>query len=273
LSRVVEAFATLTRENRKGVIPFLCGGRPTIRSFGECLTAADRAGAAIIEVGVPFSDPIADGPVIASAMHRALQDGATVESVFEAVHAARPAVRAAVVAMVSVSIVHRVGASRFAKLASQAGFDGVIYPDAPLEEAERYTRPANAEGLTATLLVAPTTPTERAARIAQASTGFVYVLARAGITGEGAGPAPAPSGLSERLASLRKVTPLPLACGFGISSPEDARSVTAPPPAGAGADAAIVGSALVRRIEESGPENASEATHNFVSSLVRAVTF
>ncbi|MGD9691666.1 MAG: tryptophan synthase subunit alpha [Phycisphaerales bacterium] len=272
MNRVSEAFAALAREKRKGVIPFLCGGRPTRASFGACLLSADRAGATVIEVGIPFSDPIADGPVIASAMHRALQEGVTVEGVFEAVSASRAGVKAALVAMVSVSIVHRIGAARFAKEARGAGFDGVIYPDAPLEEAGRYTEPARSEGLTASLLVAPTTPSDRAGRIAKASSGFVYVLARAGITGAGGGSGK-PAGLAERIASLRKVTELPLACGFGISSPEDAASVTAPAPRGAGADAAIVGSALVRRVEESGPENAPEATHNFVCSLVRGVSF
>lgn len=268
MSRVTEAFAAAAREGRRGVIPFLCGGRPTAASFQSCVEAADRAGALAIEIGIPFSDPIADGPVIASAMHRALVDGCTVDRVFEDVRGVRDRVRAPLVAMVSVSIVHRIGAERFAKEARAAGFDGVIYPDAPLEEAVRYTGPARAEGLSASLLVAPTTVSDRAHRIAEASSGFVYVLARAGITGEGRqGP---PQGLGERLASLRKATRLPLACGFGISSPEDVGSVVWDPPHGGGADAAIVGSALVRRVEEAGGEGAAQATHNFVSSLAHA---
>ncbi len=267
MSRVIEAFSAAAREGRKGVIPFLCGGRPTADAFGACVEAADRAGSLAIEIGLPFSDPIADGPVIASAMHRALQDGVTVESVFQSVAGLRARVRAPLVAMVSVSIVHRTGAGEFAKRAKDAGFDGVIYPDAPLEEAARYTEPAVQEGLTASLLVAPTTAADRAARIAKASSGFLYVLARAGITGQGGG-GPV-KGLSERLAALRRATPLPLACGFGISSPEDVGCVVWAPPRGGGADAAIVGSALVRKVEESGASGGAEATHNFVSSLTR----
>lgn len=269
MSRVTEAFAAAARDGRKGVIPFLCGGRPTPESFVACVEAADRAGSLAIEIGIPFSDPIADGPVIASSMHRALQDGVTVEGVFRSVASLRGRVSAPLVAMVSVSIVHRMGAARFALEAKAAGFDGVIYPDAPLEEAGRYTEPACQEGLTASLLVAPTTATDRAAKIAQASSGFLYVLARAGITGAEGGSVP--PGLSERIAALRRATSLPLACGFGISSPEDVGRVVRPAPDGGGADAAIVGSALVRKIEESGAIGAADATHNFVSSLTQAV--
>lgn len=244
-------------------MPFVCGGRPTPASMADLLPALERAGATAVEIGVPFSDPIADGPVIAAAMHEALQAGVTPRAVLDAVASARARVTIPLIAMVSVSLAHRLGVASFVRDAASAGIDGVIFPDAPLEESERFTAPARESGLTASLLISPTTPPARAARIAAASSGFVYVLARAGITGEqGDGP---PAGLRERIALLRGVTDLPLACGFGVSTAGHVRAVVRD----AGADAAIVGSALVRRLEDAhaSGEDPAVAAHRFVCSL------
>lgn len=238
-------FADLRARRAKALMPFVCGMHPAPGSTAALLPALERAGASVVEVGYPFSDPIADGPVIAAAMHSALASGATPAGVnAEIAQARRDGCRVGVVAMVSVSIVQRLGASRFIAGAKDAGVDGFIFPDAPLEESGPLLGLARAAGLGASLLVAPTTPPDRAERIARACSGFVYVLARAGITGESR--ALDVGALSARLRHLRTVTDLPLACGFGISTPEQVRQVVHD----AGADAAIVGSALVRRLTD-----------------------
>lgn len=215
----------------------------------EVLAAMESAGASAVEIGFPFSDPIADGPVIAAAMHEALQRGATPRSLFDTVAACRNRLRLGLIAMVSVSIVERIGPERFMAEAAAAGFDGLIVPDCPLEEAAALRDRAEAAELTFTLLVAPTTPAGRAARIAAACTGFTYLLARAGITGE---REQAPD-VAQRVALIRSHSDVPVACGFGISTPQHVRAVTEH------ADAAIVGSALVRRLSDQSADPADIA--------------
>ena len=242
VNRIERIFGELRGSGRKALMPFVCGGWPTVESTGAILPKLEAAGASIVEVGIPFSDPIADGPTIAAAMHRALEAGVTPEALIERVRTARAGVGLGLVAMVSVSIVGRFGAARFAGMLAGAGFDGVIYPDLPVEEAEVFTGPAREAGLTATLLVAPNTPAARAERIASASSGFVYLMTRVGITGEGAGP----GSVRAMVERLRGMSDLPVACGFGIARAEQVREVVHD----GGADAAIVGSALVRRMTE-----------------------
>jgi len=220
-------------------MPFICGGFPGLDSTSDLLPALERAGASIVEIGIPFSDPIADGPVIAAAMHTALTTGSTPLQVFEDVASVRAKLNIGLIAMCSVSIAHRMGgASGFCKQAAAAGFDGLIIPDCPLEESTELRAAAALHGLTLSLLISPTSPPARAAAIAQACTGFVYLLARTGITGESG----APPDISARVKLLRSSTQLPIACGFGISSPDHVRSVVQ----SGSADAAIVGSALIR---------------------------
>lgn len=221
-------------------MPFVCGGHPEPGATARALPELEAAGASIVEVGIPFSDPIADGPVIAAAMHTALQRGSTPQTVFDEVASVRSGLKIGLVAMVSVSIVHRMGGpDGFVGKAKSAGFDGFIFPDAPLEESAVFAEAAARAGLTASLLISPTTSTRRMEAIAKACTGFVYLLARTGITGERQ-DAPEVAGM---VSAIRQVTDLPIACGFGISTAEHVRAVTKH------ADAAIVGSALVRRMD------------------------
>lgn len=250
MNRIDEIFARLRGEHRKALMPFICGGHPSLEVTGPMIEAAERAGASIVEIGVPYSDPIADGPVIASAMHDALSAGCRVDRLFEAVHAVRSRVSIGLISMVSVSIIDGVGgAERYCAMARDAGFDGLIVPDAPLEESGSLAESAAASGLTLSLLIAPSSPADRACAIAARCTGFVYLIARAGITGEREG---APE-IAERVAVLRDATDLPIACGFGISTSDHVRAVVAH------ADAAIVGSALVRRVASaSDPVNETE---------------
>lgn len=261
MNRIDQIFADRRASGLRTLMPFVCAGHPDPDGTGEVLVALQEAGASIVEVGFPFSDPIADGPVVAGAMHEALGRGVTPARVLEAVAAVRSRLTIGLVAMVSVSIVHRMGgAGRFAALARQAGFDGLILPDVPVEEAKPVREAAIEAQLTASFLLAPTTPVARAQSIVQASTGFVYVLARSGVTGE---QSTAPD-IAGRVSKLRQITPLPIAVGFGISKPEHVRAVTEH------ADAAIVGSALVKRIADapSRGQRPADAAKEFCTSLV-----
>ncbi len=240
MNRVEQAFSDARSQSRGVLIPYLCPFDPTEDALERLVPALERAGAGIIEIGIPYSDPIADGPVIAAAMHRALQLGAAPDRVFEQVARARGSVGCGLVAMCSVSIVHAIGIEAFIASSKDAGFDGFIFPDAPVEESDDLVAATREAGLTCSLLVSPTTPADRAARIAAACTGFVYLLARSGITGE---RTEAPD-VAERVALLREHTSTPIAAGFGISSADHVRAVVRH------ADGAIVGSALVRRLHE-----------------------
>lgn len=259
MTRIDDIFAKRCAEGRRALMPFLCAGRPSLETLPDLLKAMERSGASIVEIGIPFSDPIADGPVIAAAMHKALADGVTPARVLEAVRSARPSTELGLVAMVSVSIVHRTGLDRFTREAQGAGFDGLIVPDAPIEEAAPIRAAADAAGLSLSLLVAPTTSPTRARSIVEACTGFVYLLARTGITGE---RDDAPD-IADAVNRLRDLTDLPIACGFGISTADQVRTVVQH------ADAAIVGSALVRRIETALDEGDDpiEAAETFVRGL------
>ncbi|RMH30412.1 MAG: tryptophan synthase subunit alpha [Planctomycetota bacterium] len=258
MSRIEAAFAGLKERGHGGLMPFVCAGAPTLDALTEVLPALSDAGAVVIEVGIPFSDPIADGPVIAAAMHDAIGRGITPTKVFDQVRAVRDRVSSGLVAMVSVSLVHAMGGgAAFCERARGAGFDGCIFPDAPLEESEELGAACRDHGLTCSLLIAPTTPKDRARLIAERCTGFVYLLARAGITGE---RSEAPE-VADRVRMLRRVTALPIACGFGISTPDHVRAVVEH------ADAAIVGTALVRRLEQAGNGSLRRVCEDFLAEL------
>jgi tryptophan synthase alpha chain len=270
-NRIDFIFSQRRAEGLKTLMPFVVGGRPTPDAFAGLLRAMHGSGANIVEIGIPFSDPIADGPVIAGAMHEALEAGVTPESVLAQVADARKDDSLAdlgLVAMVSMSIVYRFGAHDFCRRCAESGFDGLIVPDVPLEEADQITPHAAAHGLTTTFLVAPTTPLERAKRIAERCSGFVYMLARSGITGE-AGGGPSSEALDKRIALLHQSSGLPVAVGFGIASGEDVRQTVH----SAGADAAIVGSALVKRLENADPgDPVNTCAAEFVSELAAGLS-
>ncbi|MGB1125745.1 MAG: tryptophan synthase subunit alpha [Phycisphaeraceae bacterium] len=250
MNRIDSIFQTLGEQGGKALMPFITAGDGGVELLGQVIPALEQGGASICEVGIPFSDPIADGPVIQASMTRALDNGTQVEQVFEQIASVRDKTSMGLVAMVSYSIVYRIGLEAFVKQSAQAGFDGFIFPDLPLEESQA-ARDATAEaGLILSMLIAPTTPIERAQQIAAASTGFAYVVSRRGITGESSA---LPPELPERLARLREVTEAPMAVGFGISNADQVRDVVAV------ADAAIVGSAMVRRMHEHADDPAAQA--------------
>ncbi|MCC6681828.1 MAG: tryptophan synthase subunit alpha [Phycisphaeraceae bacterium] len=269
MNRIDQIFADLRNTfggGGKALMPYLTAGDPDIVTTGRLIDAAAEAGAAVCEIGFPFSDPIADGPVIEASMTLALQQGLKVEQVLGMAAAARKRhPRLGMMAMLSYSIVYRWGLQRFMAKVKAAGFDGLILPDLPLEEAPAAAQAIKDQGLVLSMLIAPTSDDDRAARIAGQCSGFVYVLSRAGITGE---RAELPPQLSQRIEHLRRITKLPLAVGFGVSTAEHVRQVTA------AADAAIVGSAVMRRVAEhrsQGPDRVVEDVRKFLSELVKGL--
>lgn len=258
-NRIDTIFKELRGRDAKALMPFVTAGDPDLSTTAGLLEAAQRAGASICEVGIPFSDPIADGPVIQASMSRALDAGVRVGRVFDTVAQVRPKVDLGLVAMVSYSIVHRMGLEAFVAQAKEAGFDGFIFPDLPLEESGPARQAVAEAGLILSMLIAPTTPIERAEQIAAASTGFVYVVSRPGITGA---RSELPPELPDRLTRLRQVTDLPMTVGFGISTADQVRQVVSV------ADAAIVGSALVERVAQAGPDTAVADAEKMMAELV-----
>jgi tryptophan synthase alpha chain len=238
-SRVAQAFDALRRRREFALLPFIAAGYPDLSTSATLLPALEAGGADVIEVGIPFSDPVADGPTIQAAFTAALAKGLRIADVFAAVAEARRHVSVPLMAMVSYSIVFRFGVDRFFEQAKAAGFDGVILPDLPPPEAASVCGRAAAAGLATTLLVAPTTSAARRREIAELSTGFVYYLSVSGITGE---RDRLPADLEANLRQIRSVTTKPVCVGFGISRPEHLVQLAAH------ADGAIVGSAIVKRV-------------------------
>lgn len=220
-------------------MPFVTAGDPSPAATTELIRDLDSAGCHLIEVGFPFSDPIADGPVIQASYTRALERGLRIDDVFRCVEAARP-VTAPLIGMVSYTLVFRRGPAAFVERAKSAGFAGAIVPDLPAEEAESFAKICADREFRNILLVTPTTPPERAEKIVKLSTGFVYCVSVTGITGE---RDRLPEELLGQLRRLRSQTDLPLCVGFGVSKPEHVRMLRAE------ADGVIVGSAIVRRLE------------------------
>jgi len=244
MNRIDALFARLRSEGRRALMPFLTAGDPDLGTTSALVAEMIRRGADMVEVGIPYSDPIADGPVIAASYTRALRSGVKLDRIFETFRELRAGGTigpAPMVAMLSYAIIHRWGAERFLREAVTAGFDGLIVPDLPVEESESLCRLATSLDLRLIQLITPTTPRDRALRIAGSTTGFIYYVSVVGITGERRS---LPPELAENVAWLRSQTDLPICIGFGIGTPEQIREL-APV-----ADGLIVGSALVRRLAE-----------------------
>lgn len=245
MNRIDALFARLKSEGRHALMPFITAGDPDLPTTAALITEMVARGAHLVEIGIPYSDPIADGPVIAASYHRALQRGVRLGHVFQTLRTLRaetsngPLSVAPLVTMVSYAIIHRQGAERYLREAAIAGIDGLIVPDLPVEESEDLCRLATSLDLRLIQLVTPTTPRDRAVRITRSTSGFVYYVSVAGLTGE---RKCLPPELAENVAWLRTQTDLPICIGFGISSPDHVRTLAHV------ADGVIVGSALVRRL-------------------------
>jgi tryptophan synthase alpha chain len=249
-------FATLRASGRKAFMPFVTAGDPDLAFTRELLPAVAESGADLIEVGFPFSDPIADGPVIQASYTRALDKSLKLAEVFATVKATTASVP--LVAMVSYSLMFKKGTAAFLDTAKASGFSGAIVPDLPVEEAEELAKLAADRDFKLILLVTPTTSPARAERIVRACSGFVYVVSVVGITGE---RDRLPIDLSAQIARLRTMTDLPLCVGFGVSKPEHVRGLKAV------ADGVIVGSALVKKLEAAATDRAKALAD--VRQLVR----
>jgi tryptophan synthase alpha chain len=245
MTRIEKKFQELSAANRKAFIPFITAGDPDLKTSMELILALDRAGADIIEVGVPFSDPIADGPVIQRATERALASHTTLRDILAMGREIRKKSQVPMLLMSYYNPLLHYGLEKLAKDAAAAGFDGFLASDLTVEESGTFVRVMSEAGLNTIFMVAPTSSPDRIRKIAQTSTGFLYAVSRTGVTGE---QQELSGELRDFLRVLRTHTKVPIAVGFGISRPEHLQAVWQE------ADGAAVGSALVREIEEHAPK-------------------
>lgn len=272
MNRIDALFASLKRDNRRALMPFLTAGDPDLQTTQALIREVVARGAHMVEIGLPYSDPIADGPIIAASYTRALRKGIKQGDILRAIREVRDGAepgsaldKVPIVAMGSYAIFHRRGVESFLPEASEAGLDGLIVPDLPVEEAGHLSGVASGLGLKLIQLITPTTPNDRALAIAGSTTGFIYYVSIAGLTGERKS---LPPDLAAKVAWLRERTELPVCIGFGIGSPEQVREL-APV-----ADGLIVGSALVRRLADAGEKTRDEVVADigrFVAELAEAL--
>jgi tryptophan synthase alpha chain len=243
MNRIVEKFAALKREGKKGLVVYIGAGDPHLDATRELSLAFDRAGVAVVELGVPFSDPLADGLVNQLAAQRGLDSGTTPARVLETVTAIRRDSQVPIVLYIYFNLIHKVGLEKFITNTACAGVDGLLVLDLPPEESDNYEALMKKAGLCHIYLVAPTTPEDRMELIVKRGTGFIYYISREGVTGMQSQVA---TNLASQVAKIRAHTHLPVAVGFGVSNPEQAKLVAQ------NADAVVVGSAIVNQIAEHG---------------------
>ena len=260
MNRIEERFARLKRVRKKGFIVYIGAGDPNLKATRELALAFDRAGVDILELGVPFSDPLADGLVNQLAAQRGLESGTTPPRVLKTVAEIRRGSQIPIILYIYFNLIHRVGLRQFIKDAAKAGVDGLLVLDLPPEESDNYEMLMRQAGLCHIYLVAPTTPEDRIELIAKRGSGFIYYVSREGVTGMQSQVA---SNLASQIAKIRAHTKLPIAVGFGISTPEQAKTVAAV------ADAVVVGSAVVNQIAQL---NKAKDLVNRVSEFVKTMT-
>jgi len=240
-SRISRKFQTLRKEQKKAFIPYIMAGDPDIQRTRELVKILEDCGADIIELGVPFSDPLADGPTIQAAAQRALDNGTTLHTVIDLVSSLRNATQIPIILMTYYNPVFKYGDERFVEDASSAGVDGIIVPDLPPDEAEGLMQLSRKKPFDTIFLLAPTSTEERIQKVCHASRGFIYYVSITGITGTKLSLDPS---IGSHIAHIRSVSDTPIAVGFGISTPEEASMVAR------FADGVIVGSAIVKRIKD-----------------------
>ncbi|HEX6322277.1 MAG TPA: tryptophan synthase subunit alpha [Vicinamibacterales bacterium] len=260
MSRLTQTFERLRARGRGGLVAYVTAGDPDLETTAAILRAIDAAGADVIEVGVPFSDPLADGPVIQRASERALAAGASLGRTLSMLGYARPAIAAPIVLFSYANPILRMGLDAFADAAASAGVDGVLLLDLPIEEAGEAGARLEAAGIDLVCLLSPTSTDQRIDEAARRGRGFLYVISRLGVTGARDAVASGAGGL---VARIRARTNLPIALGFGLSTPEHVREACRH------ADAAVVGSALVQAIADAGSrgEDPAAAAGHFVRWL------
>jgi tryptophan synthase alpha chain len=263
MNRIDERFARLKRKGKKGFIVYIGAGDPNLDATRKLALAFDKAGVDILELGVPFSDPLADGLVNQLAAQRGLESGATPPKVLETVAAIRKQSQIPIVLYIYFNLIHRVGVEQFIRKAAKAGVDGLLVLDLPPEESDSYETLMRKAGLCPIYLIAPTTPEKRMEFIVKRGAGFIYYISREGVTGMQEKVA---ANLAQRVAKIRAHTDLPVAVGFGVSNSKQAKLVAS------SADAVVVGSAVVNQIAQHGKSRKLVAKVSaFVKSLASAV--
>lgn len=263
MSRIAERFELLRERGERALVVFLTAGDPDLETTDALILAMAESGADVIEIGVPFSDPIADGPTIQRSSERGLAAGANLRRILGQVRRLRPKLDVPLLLMGYANPFYVMGEERFARDAAAVGVDGVIVPDLPPEEGEGFFAALEKQGVDSVLLAAPTTTRERMKRIAERTRGFLYYVSLTGVTSarDGLG-----SGIEAGVALAREFTELPVCVGFGISKPEHAREV------GRFADGVVVGSAIVDRIEAArSPDEAVDSVARYVSEMKHAL--
>jgi tryptophan synthase alpha chain len=263
MNRIVAKFAQLKAAKQKGLVVYIGAGDPHLQATRDLALAFDQAGVAVVELGVPFSDPLADGLVNQLAAQRGLESGTTPPKILAAVADIRKKSEVPIVLYIYFNLIHKVGLEKFIADCAAAGVDGLLVLDLPPEESDNYEALMKKYGLCHIYLVAPTTPEARMEKIVKRGSGFIYYISREGVTGMQSSVA---TNLAAQIAKLRSHTQLPIAIGFGISNPEQAKAVAKE------GDACVVGSAIVNQIAEHGksPELVAKVGA-FVKSLADAV--
>jgi tryptophan synthase alpha chain len=260
MNRIEERFARLQREGHKGFIAYIGAGDPTLEATRQIGLAFDKLGVDVLELGVPFSDPLADGLVNQLAAQRGLESGTTPPKVLATVAAIRQESQIPIVLYIYFNLIHRHGMARFIRDAARAGVDGLLVLDLPPEESDNYETLMREAGLCHIYLIAPTTPDERIELIAKRASGFIYYVSREGVTGMQQKISDTIGGM---VAKIRSHTKLPIAVGFGISTPEQAKVVAA------SAEAIVVGSAIVNEVAKHGAApDLVDRVSNFVRPLL-----
>ncbi len=263
MNRIVEKFAALKRDRKKALIVYIGAGDPNLAATRELALAFDKAGVDILELGVPFSDPLADGLVNQLAAQRGLESGTTPPKLLKTISEIRKKSQIPIVLYIYFNLIHRAGMAKFIAAAAKAGVDGLLVLDLPPEESDNYEALMKNAGLCHIYLVAPTTPEDRMELIVRRGSGFIYYISREGVTGMQSKVA---SNLAVNVAKIHTHTDLPIAVGFGISNPAQARAVAAD------ADGCVVGSAVVNQIAKHGKSKTLvKQVGNFVKSLADAV--
>jgi len=263
MNRIEARFAQLKRDGKKAFVVYIGAGDPDLQATFQFAVAFDQAGVDVLELGVPFSDPLADGLVNQLAAQRGLESGTTPPKLLATIARIREQSQTPIVLYIYFNLIHKVGMEQFIKDAAQAGVDGLLVLDLPPEESDNYELLMAKHGLCQIYLVAPTTPEERMARIVKRGAGFIYYISREGVTGMQSSIA---SNLATQVAKIRAHTQLPIVVGFGISNPDQARAVAKE------ADGCVVGSAVVNQIAANG-KNADLAANlgKFVQAMSDAV--
>ena len=263
MNRIIERFERLKRERQKGFIVYLGAGDPNLEATRQLALAFDKLGVDVLELGVPFSDPLADGVVNQLAAQRGLESGTTPPKLLETVAAIRRESQIPIVIYIYFNLVHRRGVAQFIRDAAKAGVDGLLVLDLPPEESDGYEALMRQAHLCNIYLVAPTTPEDRIELIVKRGAGFVYYISREGVTGMQTKVADT---ITQMTAKIRTHTSLPIAVGFGISTPEQARTVAA------SAEAVVVGSAIVDQVARYGKApDLIKRVSEFTQTLVHAV--